>query len=70
MYRYNYDWLNDNELDKIIKQYKNEDIPKPTSTSFTYGWVCPKCGMVNAPWVSCCPCSIKHEITTKQEITC
>lgn len=22
------------------------------------GWYCPKCGMVNAPWMNQCPCNI------------
>lgn len=31
--------------------------PETTAvTPYAQGWVCPKCGRVNAPWVSCCPC--------------
>ena len=22
------------------------------------GWYCPKCGMVNAPWMEQCPCNV------------
>ena len=30
----------------------------------SYGWICPKCGRVNAPFSSSCPCVvIKYEIT-------
>lgn len=29
------------------------------------GWICPRCGRVNAPWQACCPCSI-----LRKEITC
>lgn len=37
--------------DKII-------INSPTTpTVITYGWVCPKCGCVNAPWAATCPCT-------------
>ena len=33
------------------------EINSPTTTApMAYGWVCPCCGRVNAPWVSQCGC--------------
>ena len=34
----------------------------------TYGWVCPVCGKVNAPWVSQCTC--KGKLPVPYEPTC
>ena len=34
----------------------------------TYGWVCPVCGKVNAPWASQCTC--KGELPVPYEPTC
>lgn len=34
------------------------EINSPTYTApMAYGWVCPRCGRVNAPWASQCGCS-------------
>lgn len=34
----------------------------------TYGWVCPVCGKVNAPWASQCTC--KGKLQAPYEPTC
>ena len=51
------------ELKKIADKWKGEFIVNspttPTTPAIvTYGWVCPKCGSVNAPWSATCPCSM------------
>ena len=32
------------------------------------GWVCPKCGQVNAPWISSCPCNKKMRLSNYGEV--
>ena len=51
------------ELKKIADKWKGEFIVNnpttPTTPAIvTYGWICPKCGSVNAPWSATCPCSV------------
>jgi hypothetical protein len=31
-------------------------IPGTERTLFAYGWICPRCGQVNAPWIQKCDC--------------
>ena len=54
-----------------------EPVPFPGTNPFTenhstpmYGWVCPKCGSVLAPWVNQCPnCGPKVSTITYQPAT-
>lgn len=32
-------------------------------THIPQGWLCPKCGRVNAPWVATCPCHLEKMTT-------
>lgn len=47
------------ELKINARKWKGEFIANSptTPTVITYGWVCPKCGCVNAPWAATCPCT-------------
>ena len=38
-------------------------------TPANYGWVCPLCGTVNAPWVQACHCSTNPQPLTPYCIT-
>lgn len=35
-----------------------------TTPFYAYGWLCPRCGRGNAPFLSTCPCiPIKYDVT-------
>lgn len=50
---------NANTADQNTVATGNDPTGDPTTINppMSYGWVCPKCGRVNAPWKSTCDCS-------------
>ena len=65
----------DSEAEEAIKKLKDSKLevePVPSVKSpMHYGWVCPKCGRVNAPWVTSCSCSMpfmKIDVKTETDI--
>ena len=47
----------------VYRHPSKESSTKKLKQTFTYGWVCPKCGRVLSPNMSICPCSDKWEVT-------
>lgn len=41
----------------LVYRPQSCDMPLPQGFGMQYGWVCPKCGRVNAPHISQCPCN-------------
>lgn len=35
----------------------NKQVDKNIIYSNSYGWICPRCGRVNAPWIDHCDCN-------------
>ena len=52
--------INDNYYEDTTTTARPQNTYTSTSGWIQYkgqeGWVCPKCGRVNAPWIATCPC--------------
>ena len=51
-------------VNDLVYRPQNCDMPLPGGFGVQYGWVCPKCGKVLAPYVSECNCYKKHYTNT------
>jgi len=51
--------MSENVIEREAADTVTGDVPEPISQSHAagnLGWVCPRCGRVNAPWAQMCPC--------------
>ena len=51
-------------VNDLVYRTQNCDIPLPQGFGMQYGWVCPKCGQVLAPWMGECDCHRATNVTT------
>ena len=56
-------WYYEDKETTALPSYSETITEMPSNAS--YGWVCPKCGRVNAPWASVCPCYLGETVTIK-----
>ena len=51
-------------INDLMYRPQNYDMPLPQGFGMQYGWVCPKCGKVLAPWMGECNCYRQSSVTT------
>ena len=52
-------WVYEDENTTAKPSYQVSSEGWYMTPNYQQGWVCPKCGRVNAPWVATCPCTKK-----------
>ena len=58
-------------INDLVYRPQNCDMPLPDGFNMQYGWICPKCGKVLAPWMNECDCYKKKSssVTTLNDLT-
>lgn len=60
------------ELFEVMGKLQNEKLNSECKILHNerenYGWICPKCGTVNAPWMPYCGCSTQNSLSQKSTI--
>ena len=60
-------WKYDEQITTVPRKVIITDEPIPIETQS--GWICPRCGSVNAPWVPQCNCTAVP-ITSNMSVDC